>query len=157
MSAGRRRTDPVPASDAFYFFVHRLINALARLLWRYTVTGRENIQINALILGLTKKQVAERFDKIVDFAGIGDFLDAPVRTYSSGMFMRLAFSVAIHVDPEVLLIDEVLAVGDEAFQRKCLTTIEERVRSKRQTRITCSAGIARPGMPLASVAQAAPA
>jgi homopolymeric O-antigen transport system ATP-binding protein len=101
-------------------------------------TGRENILINALILGLSRRQVAERFDRIVQFAEIGDFIDAPVRTYSSGMFMRLAFSIAIHVEPEILLIDEVLAVGDEAFQRKCLATIEERVRSKRQTTVIVS-------------------
>jgi ABC-type polysaccharide/polyol phosphate transport system ATPase subunit len=101
-------------------------------------TGRENLRLNALILGLTKRQVAERFDQIVEYAEIGEFIDAPVRTYSSGMFMRLAFSVAIHVDPEVLLIDEALAVGDEAFQRKCLATIEERVRLKRQTTLIVS-------------------
>jgi lipopolysaccharide transport system ATP-binding protein len=70
-------------------------------------TGRENVLINGLLLGLTKREVLEKFDRIVAFAEIGEFIDAPVRTYSSGMFMRLAFSVAIHVDPEVLLVDEV--------------------------------------------------
>ena len=81
--------------------------------------------INGIMLGLTRKQVEERFDEIVAFAELQDFIDAPVKTYSSGMYMRLGFSVAIHVEPDVLLIDEVLAVGDEAFTRKCLDKIAE--------------------------------
>jgi ABC-type polysaccharide/polyol phosphate transport system ATPase subunit len=89
------------------------------------ISGRENVVINAIMLGLTRKEVERRFDEIVDFAELADFIDAPVKTYSSGMYMRLGFAVAIHVDPDVLLIDEVLAVGDEAFTRKCLDKIAE--------------------------------
>jgi ABC-type polysaccharide/polyol phosphate transport system ATPase subunit len=89
------------------------------------ISGRENVAINAIMLGLTRKQVEERFEEIVAFAELQDFIDAPVKTYSSGMYMRLGFSVAIHVEPDVLLIDEVLAVGDEAFTRKCLDKIAE--------------------------------
>jgi ABC-2 type transport system ATP-binding protein len=83
------------------------------------LSGRENVYLNGAILGLGKKEIDRRFDEIVDFAGIGPFIDEPVKNYSSGMYVRLGFSVAINVDPEVLLVDEVLAVGDEAFQRKC--------------------------------------
>ncbi len=79
------------------------------------ISGRENVFINGIMLGLSRRQVTERFDDIVSFAELEDFIDAPVKTYSSGMYMRLGFSIAIHIDPEVLLIDEVLAVGDEAF------------------------------------------
>lgn len=82
-------------------------------------SGRENIFINASILGMSKKQILKKFDEIVSFAELEDFIDNPVRTYSSGMFMRLGFSVAIHADPDILLVDEVLAVGDEGFSRKC--------------------------------------
>ena len=83
------------------------------------LTGRENVYMNATILGMSKKQIDGVFDDIVEFAGIGDFIDSPVKIYSSGMYVRLGFSVAIHVDPEILIIDEVIAVGDEEFQRKC--------------------------------------
>jgi ABC-type polysaccharide/polyol phosphate transport system ATPase subunit len=89
------------------------------------ISGRENVAINGIMLGLSRRQVEERFDEIVEFAELRPFIDAPVKTYSSGMYMRLGFAVAIHVDPEVLLIDEVLAVGDEAFTRKCLDKIGE--------------------------------
>jgi ABC-type polysaccharide/polyol phosphate transport system ATPase subunit len=89
------------------------------------ISGRENVVINGIMLGLTHKEIARRFDQIVEFAELADFIDAPVKTYSSGMYMRLGFAVAIHVDPDVLLIDEVLAVGDEAFTRKCLDQIAE--------------------------------
>jgi ABC-type polysaccharide/polyol phosphate transport system ATPase subunit len=89
------------------------------------ISGRENVAINGIMLGLSRRQVEERFDAIVAFAEMQDFIDAPVKTYSSGMYMRLGFSVAIHVEPDVLLIDEVLAVGDEAFTRKCLDKISE--------------------------------
>src|SRR5215471_11153221 len=89
------------------------------------ISGRENVAINGIMLGLTRKQVEARFDEIVEFAELRDFIDAPVKTYSSGMYMRLGFAVAIHVDPDVLLIDEVLAVGDEGFTRKCLDKIGE--------------------------------
>src|SRR5262249_41971712 len=84
------------------------------------ISGRENVFINGIMLGLSKREVARRFDEIVNFAELRDFIDAPVKTYSSGMYMRLGFAVAIHVDPDVLLVDEVLAVGDEGFTHKCL-------------------------------------
>ncbi|MCC7124570.1 MAG: ABC transporter ATP-binding protein [Acidobacteria bacterium] len=89
------------------------------------ISGRENIFINGIMLGLSKKEVQRRFDEIVEFAELQDFIDAPVKTYSSGMYMRLGFAVAIHVDPEVLLIDEVLAVGDQGFTLKCLDKFSE--------------------------------
>jgi ABC-type polysaccharide/polyol phosphate transport system ATPase subunit len=89
------------------------------------ISGRENVYINGMMLGLTKREIAARFDEIVSFAEIEEFIDAPVKTYSSGMYMRLGFAVAIHVDPEVLLVDEVLAVGDEAFTHKCLDKFSE--------------------------------
>lgn len=87
--------------------------------------GRENVYLSASLLGLGKKEVDERFDAIVAFADIGDFLDRPVKTYSSGMYVRLAFAVAIHTEPDVLIIDEALSVGDIRFQMKCLAKIEE--------------------------------
>lgn len=89
------------------------------------ISGRENVFINGIMLGLTKREVAQRFDEIVEFAEMQEFIDAPVKTYSSGMYMRLGFAVAIHVDPEVLLVDEVLAVGDEGFTHKCLDKFGE--------------------------------
>jgi ABC-type polysaccharide/polyol phosphate transport system ATPase subunit len=89
------------------------------------ISGRENIFINGIMLGLTKKEIQYRFDEIVDFAEMQDFIDAPVKTYSSGMYMRLGFAVAVHVDPEVLLVDEVLAVGDQSFTHKCLDKFAE--------------------------------
>ncbi len=89
------------------------------------ISGRENIFINGIMLGLSKKEIQHRFDEIVEFAELQDFIDAPVKTYSSGMYMRLGFAVAIHVDPEVLLIDEVLAVGDQGFTLKCLDKFSE--------------------------------
>lgn len=106
------------------------------------ITGRENIFINGIMLGLSKKDIEDRFDAIVDFAELEEFIDAPVKTYSSGMYMRLGFAVAIHVDPEVLLIDEVLAVGDEAFVHKCLDKISEfRRRNKTIILVTHSLGL----------------
>jgi len=89
------------------------------------ISGRENVFINGIMLGLTKREITRRFDEIVEFAELEDFIDAPVKTYSSGMYMRLGFAVAINVDPDVLLIDEVLAVGDEAFTHKCLDKFAE--------------------------------
>jgi ABC-type polysaccharide/polyol phosphate transport system ATPase subunit len=83
-------------------------------------TGRENVYINGAVLGLTRREIEERFDRIVRFAELESFIDAPVRTYSSGMYVRLGFSVAVNVDPDILLVDEVLAVGDESFSHKCL-------------------------------------
>ena len=89
------------------------------------ISGRENIFINGIMLGLTKRDIQRRFDEIVEFAEMQDFIDAPVKTYSSGMYMRLGFAVAVHVDPEVLLVDEVLAVGDQGFTHKCLDKFAE--------------------------------
>lgn len=92
---------------------------------RPDLTGRENVYISGVISGLTRREVDERFDSIVDFAEIGEFIESPLRTYSTGMQMRLAFAVAAHTSPDILLIDEVLAVGDEAFRRKCFTRLEQ--------------------------------
>lgn len=89
------------------------------------LSGRENIFLNAAILGMTKRETEERFDDIVAFSEIERFIDTEVKFYSSGMFLRLAFAVAVHTDPEVFLIDEILSVGDEPFQKKCLARIEE--------------------------------
>src|SRR6187401_2410948 len=89
------------------------------------ISGRENVFINGIMLGLSKREVQERFDEIVDFAELREFIDAPVKTYSSGVYMRLGFAVAIHVAPDVLLVDEVLAVGDEGFTHKCLDKFAE--------------------------------
>jgi len=89
------------------------------------ISGRENVYINGMMLGLTRREIAARFEEIVAFAELEDFIDAPVKTYSSGMYMRLGFAVAINVDPDVLLVDEVLAVGDEAFTHKCLDKFAE--------------------------------
>jgi ABC-type polysaccharide/polyol phosphate transport system ATPase subunit len=89
------------------------------------ISGRENVFINGIMLGLTRREIARRFDEIVGFAELEEFIDAPVKTYSSGMYMRLGFAVAINVDPDVLLVDEVLAVGDEGFTHKCLDKFAE--------------------------------
>lgn len=88
-------------------------------------TGRENIYFNASIFGLTKEQIDNRIDKIIEFSELGDYIDNPVRTYSSGMYMRLAFAVAINVEADILLVDEVLAVGDQHFQDKCIAKMKE--------------------------------
>jgi len=87
------------------------------------LTGAENVRINAALLGLSRRQVHERYDDIVEFSGVGEFINEPLRTYSSGMMMRLAFSVAINVDPDILIIDEVLGVGDQNFFAKCFERI----------------------------------
>jgi ABC-type polysaccharide/polyol phosphate transport system ATPase subunit len=106
------------------------------------ISGRENVFINGIMLGLSRKEVARRFDEIVEFAELEDFIDAPVKTYSSGMYMRLGFAVAIHVDPDVLLIDEVLAVGDEGFTHKCLDKFGEfRRRGRTILLVTHSLGL----------------
>ncbi|MGO2745901.1 ABC transporter ATP-binding protein [Microbacterium sp.] len=89
------------------------------------LSGRENVYLNAAILGLDRQQIDARFDDILEFSGIGEFIDTAVKFYSSGMYVRLAFAVAVHTDPDVLLVDEVLAVGDEAFQRKCMDRIHQ--------------------------------
>jgi ABC-type polysaccharide/polyol phosphate transport system ATPase subunit len=89
------------------------------------LTGTENVHLNAALLGLSQSRTVELFDSIVEFSGVGDFIQEPLRTYSSGMTMRLAFAVAVHLDPELLIIDEVLSVGDHAFQAKCAEKIFE--------------------------------
>jgi ABC-type polysaccharide/polyol phosphate transport system ATPase subunit len=89
------------------------------------LSGRDNVYLNASILGLSKKEIDLRFDEIVEFSGLGDRIDTPVKNYSSGMYIRLGFSVAINVDPEILLIDEILTVGDESFQRKCAQKFDD--------------------------------
>lgn len=89
------------------------------------ISGRENVYINGAVLGLSRKQIDRRYDEIVEFSGLGDFMEEPVKNYSSGMYVRLGFAVAIHTDPDVLLVDEVLAVGDEAFAHRCVRRIEE--------------------------------
>ncbi len=94
-------------------------------------TGRENIYFNASIFGLTAAEIDKRVQDIIDFSELGDYIDTPVRTYSSGMYMRLAFSVAINVDAEILLIDEILAVGDQHFQDKCFAKLEELKQSEK--------------------------
>jgi ABC-type polysaccharide/polyol phosphate transport system ATPase subunit len=106
------------------------------------ISGRENVFINGIMLGLSKREIARRFDEIVEFAELEAFIDAPVKTYSSGMYMRLGFAVAIHVDPDVLLVDEVLAVGDEGFTHKCLDKFAEfRRRGKTILLVTHSLGL----------------
>ena len=84
------------------------------------LTGRENVYLNGAILGMTRREVDKKFDEIVDFAGVADFIDTPIKRYSSGMTVRLGFAVAAHLDPDILIVDEVLAVGDAAFQKKCI-------------------------------------
>ncbi len=101
------------------------------------LNGVENIQLNGVLLGLSRKQVKEKLPSIIEFSELGEFIDQPIRTYSSGMLARLGFSVIAHLDPTILLIDEVLAVGDAAFQKKCMTKMEE-FRSKGITMILVS-------------------
>lgn len=93
------------------------------------LTGRENVYLNGTILGMRRKEIDEKFDEIVEFSGVSEFIDTPVKRYSSGMFSRLGFSVAAHMDPDILLVDEVLSVGDIAFQAKCASKIRELLKS----------------------------
>lgn len=93
--------------------------------FHHDLSGRDNVYLNGAILGMSEAQINDQFDSIVEFAEIGEFIDTEVRFYSSGMYLRLAFSVAVHTDPEVFLVDEILAVGDEPFQRKCLGKLRE--------------------------------
>jgi ABC-2 type transport system ATP-binding protein len=93
--------------------------------FHHDLSGRDNVYLNGAILGMSERQIDEKFDSIIEFAEIGDFIDTEVKFYSSGMYLRLAFSIAVHTDPEIFLVDEILAVGDEPFQRKCLAKIRE--------------------------------
>lgn len=101
------------------------------------LTGRENVYLNGAILGMSEQEVDERFDAILEFSGIEKFIDTEVKFYSSGMYMRLAFAVAVHTDPDLFLVDEVLAVGDEPFQRKCIAKMKE-LRAAGQTLMVVS-------------------
>lgn len=124
-----RITEPTTGSVALRGRVGSLLEVGTG--FHHELTGRENIYLNGAILGMSRREIAARFDAIVDFAGIERFLDTPVKRYSSGMFVRLAFAVASHLEPEVLIVDEVLAVGDAAFQQKCLNRMGEVSRSGR--------------------------
>ncbi len=93
--------------------------------FHHDLSGRDNVYLNGAILGMSENQINDMFDSIVEFAEIGEFIDTEVKFYSSGMYLRLAFSIAVHTDPEIFLIDEILAVGDEPFQRKCIAKIKE--------------------------------
>jgi ABC-type polysaccharide/polyol phosphate transport system ATPase subunit len=93
--------------------------------FHHELTGRENIMLNGLLMGYSKKEMAEREESIIRFADIGDFIDAPVKQYSSGMYIRLAFAVATEIDPDILVIDEILAVGDVTFQEKCFDRLKQ--------------------------------
>jgi ABC-type polysaccharide/polyol phosphate transport system ATPase subunit len=128
--------------NAGHVMVHGKVSALLELGAGFhpELSGRENVFLNGAILGLSQKELRRRFDEIVEFAGIGPFIDEPVKNYSSGMYVRLGFSVAINVDPDVLLVDEVLAVGDEAFQRKCNEKFAE-LRNHGKTIVVVSHGM----------------
>src|SRR5688572_14850492 len=102
------------------------------------LTGRENIYLNGSVLGMKRTEIARKFDEIVAFSGVEQFLDTPVKRYSSGMYVRLAFAVAAHLEPEILIVDEVLAVGDSAFQKKCIGKMEAITRTEGRTIIFVS-------------------
>lgn len=108
--------------------------------FHYDLTGRENVFLNASLLGMHRSEVEELYEQIVDFSELRDFMDIPLRNYSSGMQVRLGFSVAIHTDPEILIMDEVLAVGDQHFQQKCIKRVQE-FRDKKRTLLFVSHGI----------------
>jgi len=98
--------------------------------FHFELSGRENVYLNGAILGLSQKQIDANFKNIVDFADLWEYIDQPVKRYSSGMYMRLAFSIAVHVNPDILLVDEILAVGDPEFQKKCFKRMEKFKKSK---------------------------
>jgi ABC-type polysaccharide/polyol phosphate transport system ATPase subunit len=107
------------------------------------LTGRENIVLNGLLLGLSKREIRAREEQILDFAEVGEFIDSPIKQYSSGMVVRLGFAIAMEVDPDILLIDEILSVGDAAFQQKCLARIDEFRRRKTIVYVSHSAASVR--------------
>ncbi len=113
--------------DAGRILVNGRIGALLQLGAGFhpDLTGLENVRLNASLLGMTRRRTAELLERIVDFSGVGDFINEPLRTYSSGMSVRLAFAVAVHMEPDILVIDEVIAVGDHEFQAKCLQKVME--------------------------------
>jgi lipopolysaccharide transport system ATP-binding protein len=118
-----RITDPTNGSAKIKGRVASLIEVGTG--FHQELSGRENVYLNGTVLGMKKKEVDQKFDQIVDFSGIEKFIDTPVKRYSSGMTVRLAFAVAAHLEPEILIIDEVLAVGDAAFQKKCLNKMRD--------------------------------
>ncbi len=124
-----RITRPTTGRVRLYGRVGSLLEAGAG--FHAELTGRENVYLNGVILGMKRREVDRQFDAIVEFAGIGPFIDVPVKRYSSGMYVRLAFAVAAHLQPEILLVDEVLAVGDADFQKKCLGTMHDVAESGR--------------------------
>jgi lipopolysaccharide transport system ATP-binding protein len=124
-----RITDPHSGRIVVYGRVGSLLEV--GVGFHHELTGRENIYLNGAIFGMSRKEIARKFDEIVEFAEVGPFLDTPVKRYSSGMYVRLAFAVASHMEPEILLVDEVLAVGDSAFQKKCLGKMDQVSRTGR--------------------------
>jgi lipopolysaccharide transport system ATP-binding protein len=117
-----RVTDPTTGSVEIHGRVGSLLEVGAG--FHPELTGRENIQLNGAILGMKRAEIRRKFDQIVEFAEVARFIDTPVKYYSSGMYLRLAFAVAAHLEPDILLVDEVLAVGDAAFQKKCLGKLD---------------------------------
>ncbi|HEY3541216.1 MAG TPA: ABC transporter ATP-binding protein [Gaiellaceae bacterium] len=122
-------TDPTEGSAELHGRVSSLLEVGTG--FHPELSGRDNVFLNGAVLGMTRAETAAKFDEIVEFSGVRDFIDVPVKRYSTGMYVRLAFSVAAHLDPEILLLDEVFAVGDRAFQEKCLERITEMTRSGR--------------------------
>lgn len=118
-----RITEPTSGTADIYGRVSSLLEVGTG--FHSELTGRENIYLNAAMLGMRRTEINRKFDEIIDFSGIGEFIDTPVKRYSSGMYVRLAFSVAAHLEPEILIVDEVLAVGDASFQQKCLGKMEQ--------------------------------
>jgi lipopolysaccharide transport system ATP-binding protein len=124
-----RITEPTTGTAEIYGRVGSLLEVGAGFHWE--LTGRENIYLNGAVLGMKRAEIRRKFDQIVDFAEVAKFIDTPVKYYSSGMYLRLAFAVAAHLEPDILLVDEVLAVGDAAFQKKCLGKMDEVARQER--------------------------
>lgn len=124
-----RITEPTVGTASVYGRVSSLLEVGTG--FHPELTGRENVYLNAAMLGMRKAEINRNFDRIVDFSGVEEFIDTPVKRYSSGMYVRLAFAVAAHLEPEILIVDEVLAVGDASFQQKCLGKMEDVSRSGR--------------------------